>query len=194
MKKLAILAGLTLFGALPAAAQIDWIGNRVDANIFKNRLEHSQAQSRRNRQKKQKRTTKKTTPVMRRAPERYPQVQVNGQLLKTAVPATQIDGYTFVPFRDIFEALGATVEYNAPKRLVTATRGTSRMELLMPGGDSDDMKGTRQSFRSKEAPFKRNGVTMVPLRMVSEKMGAKVSYIQRRGTPLISIVDEEPRA
>lgn len=185
MKKLITIAGLTLFAGIPAAADNDWIGIQVDSNLYRQRVENDQANARMNNKK---RTTKKKTNSAVR-PERYPQVQVNGKLLKPAVPAIQIDGTTFVPFRDIFEALGATVQYNAQKRLITATRGQSRMELLVPSSNSVDSKG--QSLRSREAPFTRNGVTMVPLRMVSEKMGAKVKYRERQRTPLIFIVSKE---
>jgi len=54
------------------------------------------------------------------------QVELNGRALAFTQPPELINGRTMVPMRDIFEALGARVDWNNDTLTVTATRGDSR--------------------------------------------------------------------
>jgi hypothetical protein len=172
--------------AEPASAQIDWIGIKIDNDRV-------WASQRRNAIRKRNKNTRTQPSARKPAPKlvvSYPEVQVNGQKLQSPVAPVQRGKTTFVPFREIFEALGATVSYNDQHRLITATRGTSQMQLSLPGGNKQKMQGRRRSFDDDEMPFIHQGTTMIPLRMVSEKMGAEVGYIPRPTTSLISITSK----
>lgn len=176
MKKLILVAVLaTLTVVAPAYAQtMDWLTPHLETQRWNRR----------------KPSTRKSS--TRKTPERYPEVRVNGQPLKSSVAPVEMNGQTFVPFRDIFEALGATVTYNNRERLITAKRGTSTVQLSLPGGSTAQMEGNRQNFHRSEMPFFRRGVVMVPLRMVSKTMGVQVTYVQRPTVPLISITNGVP--
>ncbi|BAZ67304.1 MAG: copper amine oxidase N-terminal domain-containing protein [Pelatocladus maniniholoensis HA4357-MV3] len=175
MKKLILVAVLaTLTVVAPAHAQMDWLTPHLETQRWNRR----------------KPTTRESN--TRKAPERYPEVRINGQPLKSSVAPVEVNGQTFVPFRDIFEALGATVTYNSRERLITAKRGASTVQLSLPGGSTAKMEGNRQNFNRDEMPFVRRGVVMVPLRMVSKTMGVQVTYVQRPTVPLISITNGVP--
>ncbi len=193
MKKPVLIAMAVLAAAtLPVSAQID--GDYLSDQIEARRWEKLRRDQREIAKRKSKSGSSKTRsrPTPPRIVERYPQVQINGQLLQSAATPIQRGKHTFVPMRSIFEALGATVTYDSQKRIVTAERDGSGMQLRLEGGKRSDMKGDRVRLDDDESPFVRNGVTMVPLRLVSEKMGAQVAYIARPTTPLISITTKKP--
>lgn len=100
-------------------------------------------------------------------------VQVNGRTLSTGVDPIQMNGRTLVPMRAIFEALGATVQYNSATRGIMAMRGTTGVDLMI---GSRNAKVNQQSVRLEQAPLVVNGSTLVPLRFVSEALGAKVDW------------------
>jgi len=102
-----------------------------------------------------------------------PIVELNDQRLATSVPPLVLNGRTLVPMRDIFQALGATVNYNALTRGITATRDASTVNLQI-GNKSATVNG--QTVQLEQAPMVISGSTLVPLRFVSEAMGARVTY------------------
>lgn len=201
MKKPTLIAlTVALMTEAPLYAQMDWLTPTLENNTIwqhqrRKWKKGGKANQRRSSQRRAAKGRRKSSyrASTRKAPERYPQVQVNGRLLQSSIGAVQVNGHTFVPFRDILEALGATVTYNSQERLITARRGSSIAQLSLPGGSRANMKGKREYFvggNSDQSPFIRKGVTMVPLRMVSEKMGAQVVYVQRSAVPLISITSK----
>jgi hypothetical protein len=103
-------------------------------------------------------------------------IQLNGQPLQTSVAPIQHRGRTLVPMRDIFEALGASVKWDAYTQGITATRATTTVKMQM-GRPSAQLNG--QTIRLDQAPLMVNGRTMVPLRFVSEAMGAQVGWDNR---------------
>lgn len=117
-----------------------------------------------------------------------PRVVLNGQPLVTQVSPITQDGRVLVPLRDIFEGLGARVQYNDYDRTITARRrGTIvRMEL---GSRRAEVNGQRVRL---DVPANTvYGSTMVPLRFVSEALGATVNYNANRG--VVRIRDFEGR-
>lgn len=103
-------------------------------------------------------------------------VQLNGQPLQTSVAPIQYRGRTLVPMRDIFEALGANVQWDAYTQGITATRATTTVKMQM-GRPNASLNG--QTVMLDQPPLMVNGRTMVPLRFVSEAMGASVNYDNR---------------
>jgi len=102
-----------------------------------------------------------------------PRVELNGQHLATSVAPLVTRGRTLVPMRDIFEALGATVNYNKLTRGITARQGATRVNLQI-GNRAAQVNG--QTVSLDQAPMISRGSTLVPLRFVSESMGATVNY------------------
>jgi len=101
---------------------------------------------------------------------------VNGKGIKLeAAPLIQ-QGSTYVPLRFVSEAMGAEVLYNDKTRKVTVLRGNQMIEMTI--GQKDYMlNGVR--YTSDVAPFTRNGRTLIPVRLFSEKLGFKVGYDEK---------------
>ena len=100
-------------------------------------------------------------------------VQLNGQPLATSTAPVQMNGRTLVPLRDIFEALGATVNWNAAAQTILATRGTTQIGLAI-NNRTASVNGSPVML--DQAATLINGSTFVPLRFVAEATGAKVDW------------------
>lgn len=88
-------------------------------------------------------------------------------------------GRTFVPFRPLFEALGAEVEYDLVHKKVTATKENNEIELTI--GDRIGRKNGAE-IMMEAAPQLVNATTYVPLRFVAESLDAEVNYDGAAGT------------
>ncbi|BCM92388.1 hypothetical protein IAD21_04267 [Abditibacteriota bacterium] len=102
-----------------------------------------------------------------------PQIAVNGQVLRTESGAFTQNGRVLVPMRDIFESLGATVNYNDLSRQIAAQRGTTIVRMTL-GSNQASVNNVPVMLDSAASSY--GGRTYVPLRFVSEAMGATVNY------------------
>lgn len=100
-------------------------------------------------------------------------VVVNGDYMIFEQPPKVIDGTTLVPMRAIFEKLGASVVWRASDRTITAKKGKTAIWLQL--GNANAKVGT-VARKLEAAPRTVNGSTMVPLRFVSEALGAGVKW------------------
>ncbi|MFD2611222.1 stalk domain-containing protein [Paenibacillus gansuensis] len=103
-----------------------------------------------------------------------PSVILDGQKLAFDVPPAVFNGTTLVPMRKIFEALGAGVLYNNSTRTVTAVR--DQLEIQYTIGQKTAIKNGWTLQLGSEPGRVTKGATLVPLRFVSESMGAYVGY------------------
>lgn len=88
-----------------------------------------------------------------------------------------------VPMRKIFEALGATIDWDAPSQTVTATKGNTEIKITI-GSETAYINGS--SINVTPAAIMVEGRTMVPLRFVSEALGATVQWDSSTRTVTIS--------
>ncbi len=102
-----------------------------------------------------------------------PQITVNGQVLRTESGAYTQNGRVLVPMRDIFESLGASVNYNDLSREIAAQRGTTVVRMTL-GSKRASVNNVPVTLSSAASTF--GGRTYVPLRFVSEALGASVNY------------------
>lgn len=90
------------------------------------------------------------------------------------VQPVMVSGRVMVPVRGVFEHMNAEVEWNADTRTVTAQRGNDN--IILPINSRFATVNGRQV--SLDAPARiRNGRTIVPLRFLSESLGASVEWI-----------------
>jgi hypothetical protein len=110
-------------------------------------------------------------------------VIVDGEEVKfgEATPRA-IQGTTMVPFRPLFEALGANVEYDLVHKSVTATKDSTGIELTI--GEKIAKKNGAE-ITMAQAPVLIKGATYVPLRFVAEALEATVEY--DKATQVITI-------
>ncbi|MBQ1243395.1 MAG: copper amine oxidase N-terminal domain-containing protein [Clostridia bacterium] len=87
-----------------------------------------------------------------------------------------VEGRTLVPLRAIFEALGATVEWDGATKTVTAVRGQDTIKLTI--GDTKLYKNGEVAYElDVPAQIMGSGFTMVPVRAISESFGCKVDWV-----------------
>ena len=88
-----------------------------------------------------------------------------------------------VPLRGIFEKMGANVDWNSQDQMVMANRGNTRVELRINNNEA--------YINGKAVPVQYpaqivRGSTMVPIRFISESLGAYVDWDETRSTVNIS--------
>ncbi|MBI2874827.1 MAG: PD40 domain-containing protein [Firmicutes bacterium] len=98
---------------------------------------------------------------------------VQGQLTTLDVPPMIRNGRTMVPFRFVGEALGATVGWQAAARKVIYVRGQTAVELWI-GQQEALVNGIPYQLDVPPAIVKDR--TVVPIRFISEALGAKVHW------------------
>lgn len=137
------------------------------------------------------------TPAMAVNLEYNVKVKVNGELIQFPDQQPFIDNTvnrTFVPLRFVSQALGGIVDWDNDIRTATVDRAGVHIEMPI-GSDQPLVNGQGMTI---DAPARQiNARTMVPLRFVSEALGAKVEWAQKTRTVIISlsgtaVKDNEP--
>jgi hypothetical protein len=108
-------------------------------------------------------------------------VIVNGQTMNFTQPPIVRAGRVFVPLRGVFEQLGASVVYSNGQ--INAT-GRGRSVSLNIGSNQATVDGQPQTM--DVAPFIVNATTFVPLRFISQALGASVNWNDSTSTATIS--------
>ncbi len=100
-------------------------------------------------------------------------LKVNGEKLNCEVPPIVFNDYSVVPARDVFEKLGATVEWSATNQKVTVEYGDTEIELYI------NNKTATKNGKKELMPIPPkliNGKTMIPARYVGETLGFDVKF------------------
>lgn len=110
-------------------------------------------------------------------------VTLDGQLLTFDQPPMAINGRTLVPFRTIFEALGAEVEWDPSDQSVFAYRASDGAAVLMylnvpVIGYKTDANSEVASMELDVSPTAVNNRTLVPVRVVAEVLNCTVDWDQ----------------
>jgi len=99
-------------------------------------------------------------------------LNINGEPVEVETPYV-VDGVTLVPVRVITEAFGAEVEWVNETRQIVITY--QNVELILQIDNINVyVNGQQQTLLFQ--PQLTNGVTMVPLRFISENFGAEVNW------------------
>ncbi|MEF3304001.1 stalk domain-containing protein [Paenibacillus sp. GYB003] len=94
-----------------------------------------------------------------------------------------LDGSSYLYIRDLAAALGAGVEWDADKRAAVYTKGKLKVTLYTMKNEIEVNGEPRQT----DSPAKLIGeYTMVPVRLLSEVLGAKVSFNEATRTVTIT--------
>ncbi|WP_049894995.1 copper amine oxidase N-terminal domain-containing protein [Paenibacillus antibioticophila] len=100
-------------------------------------------------------------------------IYIDGARLSTDQAPVAVQGRVLLPLRAIFEGLGSTVDWNQSKQTVTATKGNTTVVLKMKSRTATINNQTV----SLDVPAQAiGGRTMVPVRFVSEALGATVNW------------------
>ncbi|GGA03306.1 hypothetical protein GCM10008018_56590 [Paenibacillus marchantiophytorum] len=100
-------------------------------------------------------------------------IEVNGSILDLDVPPVLVEGSTLVPLRSILESLGLHLEWNSETKTIKATKDGTNMVLQV---DNPVATVNGKSVTLAVSPKIINGATLVPIRFISESVGAQVDY------------------
>ncbi|MFM1652411.1 copper amine oxidase N-terminal domain-containing protein [Brevibacillus sp. B_LB10_24] len=115
-------------------------------------------------------------------------VLLNGEWLCFEQPPTQINGSTLVPMRTIFEKLGVDVTWHQETSSITATKGSTKISLTI---DKPTATVNGQTITLGTPPRLINSYTMVPIRFVSESLGAEVNWDEGSKTVFITLKESD---
>lgn len=101
------------------------------------------------------------------------QVVLNGEAKVFAPPVVIKEGTALLPFRALFEALGARVNYNSADKRVTGYREGTNIVLRLGSGTA--VVNGKTVYLSK-TPEIISGSLYVPTRFVAENLGGRVTW------------------
>lgn len=101
-------------------------------------------------------------------------IKVDGLLQPISTETMNKDGYTLVGMRDMFNMLGASVDWNNVKRCITAKKD-GKTVVLYVDDNTAEIDGKKTDIEPVGVEIV-DGTTMVPLRFVSEVFGADVNW------------------
>jgi len=110
-------------------------------------------------------------------------VKIDGRQINFDVPPQIIKNRTMVPLRAIFEALGATVDWDEHTRTVRSTKDDITISLTVKY-PRIDING--EDVMLDSPPCIVDGRTLVPVRAISEAFKTKVEWIESEKTVVIS--------
>ena len=117
-------------------------------------------------------------------------VYSNGEELSMDQKPVEENERLLVPARAVFESLGAEVEWDEEKEVVTATDGETEIVMQIDNAVMEkNKKGEEEEISLEAAPRIIGERTMVPLRAVSEAFSAKVDYIEELNRV---VIDKQP--
>lgn len=102
-------------------------------------------------------------------------VTVDGDEIAFDQPPVMRGGRVLVPVRGVFEKFGAEVVYSPEKRMVVATKGEIQIEIWINQRDAT-IDGATKTL--DQPAIVLGGRAMVPLRFLSEALGADVEWLE----------------
>lgn len=109
------------------------------------------------------------------------------QVLFDQAPVVE-NGRTLVPFRAIFEAMGADISWDEETKTIEATNGDTTLKLSV---GSNTMYVNDKAVELEAAPKIIGDRTMVPVRAISEGFDSEVSWDADTKTVYIKTVETE---
>lgn len=112
-------------------------------------------------------------------------LKINGEDVEVETPYVVGEGTTLVPLRVISEAFGAEVNWDEATKTVVIVHNENSITVQIDN-KSAFVNGEEKAL--EEAPeLTENGFTMVPLRFISETLGAEVGYDEATHSVTVSM-------
>ena len=121
-------------------------------------------------------------------------IELDGKKLESDIPAFILDNRTLVPVRIVSENLGAQVTWKQDTRQVQIETGSTSITLTIGSSEALVNGETVELYDGVPATMAAVGDltrTMVPIRFVSEQLGAQVEFDSDSDTVRITTAQEE---
>ena len=126
------------------------------------------------------------------SPQAAISVTINGDAVQFPGTGPQmVNGRVLVPLRGVFEKLGASVRWLPERQEVIATRGQNTVDLII-GNTNASVNG--QGVKLDVPAEVVGGSTLVPIRFVSEAIGADVKWNDAEKIVIITASDDQSSA
>jgi hypothetical protein len=99
------------------------------------------------------------------------------------------DGVMYVPLRSMFEQMGATVTASADGKTITATKSGTTVSVTL---GSADVVINGESRPLDVPPMLYHGIVLVPVRVISEALGAYVLWVPERRLVVVRYIPPTP--
>ncbi|MGR6761972.1 stalk domain-containing protein [Paenibacillus sp. T2-29] len=115
-------------------------------------------------------------------------VRLNGTPVPLSNGVITRNGQAFIPLRSVFDKLGAevTYDYNSKIAKMNQSKAGDHPVSLEINFKTSQTKVNGKSVELTNPPFMVNGIGYLPLRLISETLGAKVDWIQKEDTIVIT--------
>lgn len=120
--------------------------------------------------------------------EKVISLEIDGTVIRTEVPPTVIGGRTMVPVRDIFEACGAKVNWDANTKTITGEKGDTTVVMQI---DSNMLFINEKVTEMDATPVIIDGRTLAPARYVAESFGGIVDWNAEDKVVMIDVDDSD---
>jgi hypothetical protein len=114
-----------------------------------------------------------------------PDILKQGRVLAALVK----DGQIYVPLRSMFEQMGATVSVSSDGNTYTVTRGDTNASVTL-GKNEVVVDGSTRPL--DVPPMLYQGVVLVPVRVLSEALGAYVEWVPARQLVVVRYIPPTP--
>lgn len=111
-------------------------------------------------------------------------VILNGEMVDFDVKPVVVQDRTLVPMRAIFESLNLSVDWNGENQMITATSDMGDVIKFKIGRNEMSVNGLFTQLDM--APIVARNRTLVPVRAISEALGASVDWTQSTQTVTIT--------
>jgi len=108
---------------------------------------------------------------------------------KRVLAALVRSGAILVPLRNMFEAMGATVSVDPTGKTFTVQKSGASIQLTV-GRNTAVING--ETRRLDQGPIMYRGVALVPIRVISETMGAYVEWVPSRRIAVVRYIPPTP--
>ncbi|WP_158299332.1 stalk domain-containing protein [Paenibacillus antri] len=103
-------------------------------------------------------------------------VSLDGRTVRLANGVMLRGAQTFVPLRSVFESMGARIVWDHTTKSVTIEQGDPSPLTIVVEYETGTVLKNGSPVVMAEAPFISSGTSYLPLRFVSESLGAKVDW------------------
>jgi hypothetical protein len=101
------------------------------------------------------------------------------------------DGHIYVPLRSMFEEMGATVSVSADGKRITAEKPGVNVSVTV---DKPEVVVNGESRPLDVPPIMYKGIVLVPVRVLSEALGAYVQWVGSRSIVVVRYIQPPPPA
>ncbi|MCH7321552.1 copper amine oxidase N-terminal domain-containing protein [Solibacillus sp. MA9] len=117
-------------------------------------------------------------------------VLINGKKVTFKDPVLNKNGHLFLPMRNLYEIIGAKVQWNQQTKTASAVRNDNQVAVTL---NSKTAIVNGKKVTVNVPPFLYKDKTYVPIRFLSENLGGSVQWNQQTRTVSISLNDGQTK-